>query len=458
MQRLDGAAAPRELAMGSDWFDTIVVGARCAGAPLATLLARAGQRVLLLDAGKLPSDQPMSTHVVAPLGMKWLDELGAAAEVRKLSPACHAVRLQLRGQAADVRYRRPAHALRRMHLDRILQEMAVAAGAELRDEHKVVALLRDGGRVVGVEATHAGVSHQYRAPVVVGADGRRSTVAEMAGAKEYLGYDNPRFGYWAYFPANAAWTPALREIGLVIAFFGDTIRLVFQTDSDLLLIGVTPLVEELPSWKGRHEEAFLQALRAWPLTAALVENNEREGNLVGLLKTRYFFREPAGPGFALVGDAGLHKDPTPGFGITDALRDARNLSRAILAGTDEALVRYWRQRDVDSIDLFNFARDMAEPSYCNPLNRLVYEKAGQSAELQERLKAQVDRELSPYEAVPVGALLKWMAGAIVRGDFSVVPAFFAAGKRGANARRARRERQALLDALPPPLDLAAAAE
>jgi flavin-dependent dehydrogenase len=54
--------------MAAEVFDTIIVGARCAGASLATHLARAGQRVLLLDAAKLPSDQPISTHVISPRG------------------------------------------------------------------------------------------------------------------------------------------------------------------------------------------------------------------------------------------------------------------------------------------------------------------------------------------------------------------------------------------------------
>jgi menaquinone-9 beta-reductase len=97
----------------------------------------------------------------------------------------------------------------------------------------------------------------------------------------------------------------------------------------LLLIGVTPLMSELPAWKGRHEEAYLEALRSSRVTAVLVEDNQREGKLLGIQKARFYFREATGPGFALVGDAGLHKDPTPGLGITDALRDARNLGRAI---------------------------------------------------------------------------------------------------------------------------------
>ncbi|MGO9837145.1 MAG: NAD(P)/FAD-dependent oxidoreductase [Polyangiaceae bacterium] len=433
-------------------FDTIVVGARCAGAPLATHLARAGQKVLLLDSAKLPSDHPLSTHFVSPIGVEWLDDLGVGAEVRRLSPPSCVIRMDLDGVQLDVPFKngRAGHCLRRLHLDRLLQEAAAKAGAILRDQTKVVDLIREDGRVVGVEAVHAGATHRFHTAVVVGADGRHSTVAELAGAKEYLGYDTPRFGYWAYWPALPAWTqdPSFRDFDAYTGFAEDgTARFIFQTDANLLILGVLALTSELPSWKGRYEAAYLERLRSWPVTAPLVEGNQREGKVVGLLSSRCFFREAAGPGFALLGDAGLHKDPTPGLGITDALRDARNLGRAILSGGDEALVRYWRQRDVDSIDLFCFAGDMGDPSFLNPLNQLLFEKARHSPALMARLAAQADRELSPYEVVPPGTVLGWVIGAALRGRLSVVPSFFAAARRGARAARARRERVGLLEGL-----------
>ncbi len=378
-------------------FDTIVVGARCAGASLAIHLAKSGQRVLLLDAAKLPSDQPMSTHAVSPPGVDWLDELGVGDEVRKLCPPCHGIRLEMLTARLDVPYPegRTALCLRRLHLDRILLDAAVRAGADLRDRTKVVGLVREGGRVVGVEAHCGDVRSEYRARVVVGADGRNSQVADLAGAKEYLGYDNPRFGYWAYWPAKPAWDHELRRLGAYFNFDERRLmRFVFQTDSGLLLLGVSPLVSELPAWKGRFEEAYLEALRASPVIGPIVEGSAREGDLVGALKLRYFFREAAGPGFALVGDAGLHKDPTPGYGITDALRDARSLGSAILAGGDEHLARYWRQRDVDSIELFSFARQMGEPAYVNALNERLYRKASRTPELRARMSAQANRELA----------------------------------------------------------------
>jgi flavin-dependent dehydrogenase len=431
-----------------DNFDTIIVGARCAGASLATHLSRAGQKVLLVDAAMLPSDQPMSTHFIGPMGVEWLDELGVGAEVRRLSPPSRTVRVELAGAAVSFPFQkgRAGHCLRRMHLDRLLQEAAVKAGADLRDRTKVVSLVRENGRVVGVE-TEGESAGVHRAPLVVGADGRFSKIAELTGAPEYLAYDSPRFGYWAYFAASAAWTrnPEQRGFDMYIGFAEDGVnRFVFQTDSNLLLLGAMPLLAELPAWKGRHEEAYLEALRASPVTSALVENSRREGKIVGFTKAHYYFREPVGPGYALVGDAGLHKDPTPGFGITDALRDARSLARAILAGGEEPLLAYWRQRDRDSLDLFHFAHDMGGVDYLNPLNRLVYERARTSAEVVARLGMQADREISPYAVVPTGTIVRWVVGATLRGRLSVVPSFFAAGRRGVAVKQVSDQRLALI--------------
>jgi len=63
----------------SDSYDCVIVGARCAGAPLARFLARGGARVLMVDAGTFLSDQPLSTHFIQPYGMRILDELVANA-------------------------------------------------------------------------------------------------------------------------------------------------------------------------------------------------------------------------------------------------------------------------------------------------------------------------------------------------------------------------------------------
>jgi len=60
----------------NDQYDAIVVGARCAGATTATLLARKGYRVLVVDRAKFPSDT-LSTHVIHAPGVAALDRWGS---------------------------------------------------------------------------------------------------------------------------------------------------------------------------------------------------------------------------------------------------------------------------------------------------------------------------------------------------------------------------------------------
>jgi len=425
-------------------FDTIVVGARVAGAPLATLLARAGQKVLLLDADKLPSDQPMSTHFVQAIGMDWLDELGVGARIRALAPPSHRLRLDLLGHGITMSYAggRAGCCVRRSVIDPVLQDAAVAAGAELRDRTEVVGLLREGDRVVGVEARSGDKTEALRARVVVGADGRNSTVAKLTGAKEYLGYDNVRFSYWGYWPAPRSWTadPELAGFDGLLEFAADrTLRFAFQCDGGLLMLSVAPELSALETYRGNHTAAYVECLRAGRLTRLLVEDNQPVAPIHGFKKLRFFFRDAAGPGFALVGDAGLHKDPTPGVGMTDALRDARNLARALLEGGDKALRRYHLQRDLDSLELFHFAQDLGDPSYINPLNALVFERAKTRPEIAERLALSVDRVIAPQAAIPVRDVIGWTLGALLRGRFSVLPPFFASGKRNGQVAKLRAQ-------------------
>ena len=119
-------------------YDVIVVGARCAGATLATFLARAGADVLLLDKDALPSDQVLSTHNVHPAGMCALDELGVGPAVRALAPACRNVRLNLEGSFVDFELPATSYCPRRERLDGLLQQAAQGAGAELVDRARVV--------------------------------------------------------------------------------------------------------------------------------------------------------------------------------------------------------------------------------------------------------------------------------------------------------------------------------
>jgi menaquinone-9 beta-reductase len=431
--------------MNDDRFDCIVVGARCAGAPLATHLARAGMRVCLLDAEPLPSDQPFSTHAIQVPGVDLLDELGVGSELRRLAPPVRLARFSVGGTHMDIEFppERPMYCPRRTGLDKLLQETAVSAGAELRDRTAVTGLLWDDGRVVGVRAKHNGTTSSLYARNVVGADGRNSTVARQVKAEEYLVGSAPRGGYWAYFQKSALWGQGDWPFGTYIGIDGHDARFVFETGDDLLIMGGMTEASAVAGWTGDPLGSMRRFLEASPVTGPLIEARAPIAPPVGLRKLRYFFRVARGPGWALVGDAGLHKDPTPGYGITDALRDAKALAGALLDGRAEALDVYWRERDVLSISLFFQAEDMSALGFDNAFNRLIFGRINATPALVPRIHEVMDRKRSPYDMVPLGSAVGWLLRELFRGRFSLLPLFFNAGQRGAwvSAELKRRQRE-----------------
>ncbi len=306
--------------------------------------------------------------------------------------------------------------------------------------------------MVGVVVETAGVRSEVRASVVVGGDGRNSTIARLVGAEEYNGYDSTRSFYWAYWP-RPSWydTDPRYDGGAVVVHRGDEYLLMFPVNRDQLLVGAAfPTAHpDSAAYRAEPLATLERRLRADPITAPVIQAPPIS-KVIGLRKIRYFFRRAAGKGWALVGDAGLCKDPTPGFGISDALRDARALGNAIVTGGDAALERYWRQRDVESTELFYFARDLGEPGYNNPLNRIVFAKMAASDAVAGRIREIVDRSVSPFDAFPTGEIVRWTLGALVRGNFRVLRPFFATGARISRVKRELKLRQQLAQpALPP---------
>src|SRR5580765_8047440 len=89
--------------MNNTW-DVIIVGARCAGASLATHLARAGVKTLLLEASPRGTNHALSTHFIQPPGIDALDRLGLGDVVRNAAPAANRIRFSLDDAVAISRH------------------------------------------------------------------------------------------------------------------------------------------------------------------------------------------------------------------------------------------------------------------------------------------------------------------------------------------------------------------
>lgn len=431
-------------------YDVIIIGARCAGAPLATHLARAGASVALLDAARLPSDQVLSTHMIHPCGMDLLDELDVGDAVRQRCAPTHVVRQRMGSAHADLPFAegRVAYCPRRERLDALLLEAAVAAGADVQDRTRVTEVIEEDGRVTGVRAEHEGRTMALRARVTVGADGRYSDIARLVGADEYVSYDAPRAAYWAYWDAPPIWHDKTQyPFDMFLTRRDRSLRIIFQTDDDQLLLGSVPPLDVAAEWRrGDHRAKYIQDLTSDPVFAPLIEGNEPDGKVRGVVQQHFFFRQSAGSGWALIGDAGHHKDFVTGYGISDALSQAKSLAAAIVDGTDEALVRYWRERDVESLELFRFGEDLGDAGDLQPLQEIVCSRLTNAPELWTRFTGVFDRAVSPYNALPMPFLLGSVAKGLLQGRFGVLPEMVRRVRRGMSVQRELAERQRLLEA------------
>jgi 2-polyprenyl-6-methoxyphenol hydroxylase-like FAD-dependent oxidoreductase len=275
------------------------------------------------------------------------------------------------------------------------------------------------------------VTDRLQANFVVGADGRNSTIAKLVGAGEYLGYEAPRACYWAYWRRPGGWSP--HEFHNT--FEGTDARVIFPTDGDRLLIATVPPIARARAWRGDHVAAYLADIRAYEQISSYLGDDRPVGEVRGVLKTRYFFRASAGPGWALIGDAGHHKEFVVGLGISDALRDARGLSTAIVDGGPGAGERWWRRRDAERIEMFHWGRELGNAEPVNALQRLVMPRLAGSPDLQRRFGEIIDGRRSPYDLVPTTDATSWVAGALLRGNTGALSSLLKVTGRRTKARR-----------------------
>ena len=340
-------------------YDAIVVGARCAGSPIAMLLARKGYNVLLLDKASFPSDI-MSTHFIQPPGVARLQLWGLLDRLKATNcPPIDQVELYIQGAPLvrpgpppDAPLPPPGYCPRRTVLDKLLVDAAVEAGAELRENFSVKELVFDGDTVTGVRGSApGGATVEEQAKIVIGADGMRSTVAKAVQAPEYNTKPSLSFAYYAYW---SGYSPRNCEI-----HFGEENGILsFPTNDSLQCVAVGGPGEEFHDFRKDIEGNFMKVIEGFPTVAEKMRNAKREERFIGTNDQPNFFRKPYGPGWALVGDAGYHRDFVTGLGIADAFRDVEYLTTAIDEGftgkrpLDEAMADYQRQRD-----------EIAEPLY-----------------------------------------------------------------------------------------------
>lgn len=367
--------------------DVIVVGARCAGASTALLLAQRGYEVLLLDSAPFPSDTMSTLYIQQPgvaLLRDWgvLDGLIASGCPRLDSVTYTLGDIRLEGPAAVLEGVGGAYAPRRAVLDQLLVKAAVAAGTRFMDRSRVLSLDVANGIVNGVcFRDAAGTVRHEPARLVVGADGMRSAVAREVGATLRVAHPVASCAYYSVWEGLSA--------GLEYSEQPNRYAAVIPTHEGRTIVATYFPQAEFASIKrdalGAHTQAIAQLL---PALAAAMPGAERVGRLQGTGDQQNFFRQAQGPGWVLVGDAGHHKDSITARGITDALLQAHWLATEVGDSLMEAprlsaaLSRFERIRDDELAEPYRNALAVAKLTV-SPSRRSMMRAIGSSPTLTQ---------------------------------------------------------------------------
>lgn len=327
-------------------YDVVIAGARVAGAPTAMLLARAGLRVLVVD--PLPRGRDtLSTHALMRGGVMQLQRWGLLDVVRAAgTPVARTTSFHYLSERIDIPIKPKdgidgLYAPRRTVLDPILADAAEQAGADVVHGVAVSDVFRDReGRVRGVTLVGSGRTPvTVRADLVIGADGLRSKVARLVGARVLRSMEHSAaaiYGHW----------PALGIEGYHWHFGPGLAAGAIPTND-----GETCIFVSLPPDLFRTiSHADIRALYrrsirdlSPELDAALTEVKD-DVKLRAFPGVPGFVRQSIGRGWALVGDAAYFRDPLTAHGITDALREAEFLVRAIVSSDPGAMASYEQER------------------------------------------------------------------------------------------------------------------
>ncbi len=324
--------------------DVLIIGARAAGAATALLLARAGLRVLVVDKSAYGSDT-VSTHALMRPAVEQLQRWGVLSAVQAAgTPPVRRTTFYYGEDSVPVDIR-PSHGVdalyapRRTVLDAALVDAARAAGAEVRHGWRFEGVEVDAaGRVRGARLRDpAGQVHGVRSAMLVGADGIASPVARAVGAPVYRRGAHASavlFAYWDGLPPDGYhW------------FFGEGVSAgLIPTNHGQVCVFAATAATAFDT-RGGKAAAYRDLLaRGLGSRHAWLDDARQAETLRGFAGVHGILRQAAGPGWALVGDAGYFRDPVTAHGLSDALRDAELLAGAILEG-EAGLAGYTRRRD-----------------------------------------------------------------------------------------------------------------
>lgn len=394
-------------------YDVAVIGASIAGCTTATLLARQGARVALIDRRPDPDAfKRVCGHYIQPSAEPTLTRLGLTERLERAGAYRGRPRMWSRyGWSLDPTVDRPelrSISIRREVLDPLLRRTAAETpGVELMLGCTLSEVLRDGRRAAGVTVKRrAGDPLRVRAKLVVGADGRGSATARSAGVRTRKS-TNARFAYWGYFegprPASGA--------GVELWLLEPDIAIATPTDAGLTLYVAFAHRRRLPEFKSDPEAALRAYVGALPDPPPIADSR-RVGSMVGKVEMANEWRRAASPGLALVGDAAIAADPVAAIGCGWALQSAEWLADEVapaLAGDrplSRALRSYRRRHRRGLLGHSLLLADGARGKPMSPIQRLLFRGAAVDAATAEQVERFAARLIGPGELLRPAPLMR----------------------------------------------------
>jgi 2-polyprenyl-6-methoxyphenol hydroxylase-like FAD-dependent oxidoreductase len=313
-------------------YDVAVVGASIAGCAAAIFFGRAGARVALIERDRDPAGyKKVCTHFIQASATPTLERLGLTQAIEEAGGIRNDTEIFTRWgwivAPSEQTIRRPAYGynIRRSTLDPMLRKIAAqTVGVEFFPGLSARELLVDQGRICGVMAQgEEDAKLDIQAKLVVGADGRNSRVAELAGlpAKET---PNGRFFYFAHYRN----LPLANGTRSQLWFLEPDVAYTFPNDDGVTLVAAMPARAKAAEWKADPEAAMMRMFERLPRAPSL-PHAQRVTPFMGMIEYPNRQRSVSKPGLALIGDAALSSDPLWGVGCGWALQSAEWLAGAV---------------------------------------------------------------------------------------------------------------------------------
>ncbi|HEY7829383.1 MAG TPA: NAD(P)/FAD-dependent oxidoreductase [Solirubrobacteraceae bacterium] len=395
--------------------DVAVVGASLAGCATAIFLARAGARVALVEKRPDPAAfKRICGHFIQSSAMATLQRLGLLQAIEEAGGLRSRVRIWTRWGwiEPDTETLPSSINLRREVLDPLVRAAAAdTPGVDLMLDRTARELLRDteDGRVSGVRIEdRQGNATQLRARLVVGADGRDSHIAELAGVHSRTS-PHRRFSYTGYFEGPPPVGSPNGSIWMADPQWGAA----FPTDDGSTMYAAMPTEERLPEFRRDPTAALISFVADLPEAPPILASTQ-VGPTIGKLEMPNVMRTPTAPGLALVGDAAFATDPLFGVGCGWAFQSAEWLADSVAAavagpgGTPgrESLRRglsaYRRRHAIGLRGHAFLIHSYATGRPFNPGERLLFSAAARDAKVAGIFEAFGTRNIGPTRLVTSG--------------------------------------------------------